>query len=308
MSDYNTGNLVPSSDPRDLDDNATNFDRLLLQAVSSVPDRLGVMRKTWWQMERDADALVAPNISALAGLPGAADRLPYFTGDGAMSLAVLTSLSRTLLAAANAAQQATALPWVAPLASPTFTGIPAAPTANPGTATSQIATTQFVDSLGSLKAPLESPALTGTPTSTTPAVGTSSTRIATAAMLQNEIANKRTWTSYTPTLTAAAGTYTTVSATGRYMVMFGICFVQITLSFTVRGSGTLPVIGLPFAALAGSAGMALLAQRTTGTAATGAARIQGADHTKLTMVAADGTGLDNADGATVTIAGSYPIA
>ena len=308
MSNFNTDNPLPSNDPRDLDDNATNFDLLLLSEVPSVLDRKGVPRKTWWQMERDADALVAPNVSALAGLTGAADRLPYFTGAGAMSLAVLTSLSRTLLAATNAAQQATALPWVAPLASPTFSGIPGAPTADPGTATSQIATTQFVDTLGSLKAPLASPALTGTPTSTTPAVGTNSTRIATAAMLQNEIANKRAWTSYTPTLTAAAGTYTTVSATGRYMVMFGICFVQITLNFTVRGTGTLPVIGLPFAALAGSGGMALLAQRTSGTAATGAARIQGADHTKLTMVAADGSGLDNADGAIVTISGSYPIA
>lgn len=37
------------------------------------------------------------NLAALSGLTGAADRLPYFTGAGALSLATLTSLARTLL-------------------------------------------------------------------------------------------------------------------------------------------------------------------------------------------------------------------
>jgi hypothetical protein len=39
----------------------------------------------------------------------------------------------------------------APLASPTFTGVPAAPTAAPGTNTTQLATTAFVAALGALK-------------------------------------------------------------------------------------------------------------------------------------------------------------
>lgn len=37
------------------------------------------------------------NVKALANLTGAADRLPYFTGAGALSLATLTSLARNLL-------------------------------------------------------------------------------------------------------------------------------------------------------------------------------------------------------------------
>ncbi|MEM9686166.1 MAG: hypothetical protein AAF934_04515, partial [Bacteroidota bacterium] len=45
----------------------------------------------------------------------------------------------------------------APLVSPSFTGTPIAPTAAPGTATTQIATTGFVTTAGNLKADLDSP-------------------------------------------------------------------------------------------------------------------------------------------------------
>lgn len=54
MSTYNTGNPIPSTDVRDLYDNAENFDTALnTQASRSWTDRLGVVRKSWWGMEQD---------------------------------------------------------------------------------------------------------------------------------------------------------------------------------------------------------------------------------------------------------------
>jgi hypothetical protein len=71
------------------------------------------------------------------------------------------------------------------LASPTFTGVPAAPTASAGTSTTQIATTQFVSASF---APLASPALTGTPTAPTATPGTSTTQLATTAFVATSYA------------------------------------------------------------------------------------------------------------------------
>jgi hypothetical protein len=106
-----------------------------------------------------------------------------------------------------------ALDAKAPLASPSLTGTPTAPTATTDTNTIQIATTAFVlgqasvtapgmdgtAALGSSsrfaradhvhpsdtsRAPIASPALTGTPTAPTPANGTNTTQIATTAFVR----------------------------------------------------------------------------------------------------------------------------
>lgn len=53
------------------------------------------------------------NLDALSGLTGAADRLPYFTGAGAMSLATLTAAGRALIGAASADAQLTTLEFTA---------------------------------------------------------------------------------------------------------------------------------------------------------------------------------------------------
>lgn len=127
----------------------------------------------------------------------------------------------------------------APLASPALSGVPTAPTAAPGTNTTQVATTGFVkaaidvvlggvsaayDTLSEiataigLLAPKASPAFTGVPTAPTAAAGNNSTQLATTAYADAIAALKANLASPaltgTPTApTAAAGTNTTQIAT-----------------------------------------------------------------------------------------------
>jgi len=111
---YDTGNPVPSIDPRDLDDNAENLDNLVNGVDAVYPDRLGVMRKSYAGMEADIEELLDnPNLAAFAALTGVADRLPYFTGAGALSLATLTAKGRELLAGADSAamRDTLGIPW-----------------------------------------------------------------------------------------------------------------------------------------------------------------------------------------------------
>lgn len=57
---YNTGNPVPSKDPRDLVDNAENLDRAVNGEALTFDDRLGKQRKSWAGMEQDfADFLAS---------------------------------------------------------------------------------------------------------------------------------------------------------------------------------------------------------------------------------------------------------
>jgi hypothetical protein len=84
----------------------------------------------------------------------------------------------------------------APLASPTFTGVPLSTTASVDTNTTQVATTAFVVGQGYLKstsasttyAPLASPTLTGVPAAPTATLGTNTTQIATTAFVKAETA------------------------------------------------------------------------------------------------------------------------
>lgn len=140
--------------------------------------------------------------------------------------------------------------FYAPVASPTLTGTPAAPTAAAGTNTTQIATTAFVSaavagvaipfeatatnikqngtqSVGALstvaradhvhptdttRAPVASPTFTGTPAAPTAAVGTNTTQLATTAFVQAEIANDSAPVSHVGATGTAHGVATTAVA------------------------------------------------------------------------------------------------
>ena len=114
--------------------------------------------------------------------------------------------------------QQTALDLKANIASPTFTGVPAGPTASPGTNTTQLATTAFVTAAAGASTVADgdkgditvsgsgtvwnidagvvggteiasSVALAGNPTTTTQSAGTNNTRIATTAYADAKVAD-----------------------------------------------------------------------------------------------------------------------
>jgi hypothetical protein len=112
------------------------------------------------------------------------------------------------------------------LASPVFTGIPQAPTADPGNSTTQIATTAFVESALSDYtpnlsgyAPIASPTFTGIPQAPTAAAGTVDTQLATTAFVADSFAPLSSPAlTGTPTApTATAGTNTTQIATTAFV-------------------------------------------------------------------------------------------
>lgn len=117
------------------------------------------------------------------------------------ALDTLNELATALGNDANFASTVTnSLALKAPLASPTFTGAPLAPTAAPGDNSTKVATTAYADAAIvvlqgiintalALKAPLASPAFTGNPTTaTTPAPGDNSTKIPNTAFVAAAVA------------------------------------------------------------------------------------------------------------------------
>jgi hypothetical protein len=87
----------------------------------------------------------------------------------------------------------------APLASPTFTGVPAAPTATAGTNTTQVATTAFVTTAVTGLAPLASPSFTGRVQS----VASSYTVVALGSVSGTQTLDLATATEWTMTITGA---------------------------------------------------------------------------------------------------------
>jgi hypothetical protein len=160
------------------------------------------------------------------------------------------------------------------LASPALTGTPTAPTAAPGTNTTQLSTTAFVqaaiaalvasspaalDTLNELatalgndpnfattmtnalaaKAPLASPALTGNPTAPTQASGNNSTRLATTAFVQDAMTALglglgQTWQDVRASR-AANTTYTNTTGKPIMVTLSQGTHLNTTFTYTVSG-------------------------------------------------------------------------
>lgn len=140
--------------------------------------------------------------------------------------------------------------------SASFTNSPVLPTPSTADNSTKGATTAYVQNQGyvtsstaaSTYAPKASPTFTGTPAAPTAAVGTNTTQLATTQFVNNSV--QLAQTSYTPTLTAQSGSYTTASAVGSYIKIGGMVCFRAQVTITTPGTGTAPVIGLPQAASA----------------------------------------------------------
>lgn len=374
---YSTLKPVPSFDPRDLDDNAQAFDRFLNANTSAEPDRFGVMRKTWHQMELDAAALVAPNVSALAAVTPTVDKAVFFNAVTPVGMGsyTLTAFTRTLSGNADAAAWRTGLELgtaavlaagaangvatlgadgklpvsqLPPLAiNETFTVASQAAmlalTAQRGdvairsdlNGAAYLLTTDVPSMLGNW-VPIQQNlgVALGALAALTPAADkiayfngtataaladfTSVARTLLAATTQAAqrtalgvagLADKPAWTSYTPTITNLGGTYTSASATGRYLVNGGICYIQIALTVTTKGTGSFPTLSLPATvpALNGMANHMLPCRESQVNLRLGQAKINVA-LTGVQISAYDSNELVTADGCIVLVNGFYPIA
>lgn len=179
------------------------------EAIISV-NALGALAQTTAATSETAATITASSPvtfttqSALPYLPGTRLRF-YSRGSGAWMEGKVTSYAgQTLTALMDLASgSGSHSDWnitvtgepgevvgAAPINSPTFTGTPAAPTAAPGTNSTQIATTEFVQNGLAAKAPTASPTITGTPTAPTAENGTNTEQIATTRFVQSGLAPK----------------------------------------------------------------------------------------------------------------------
>jgi len=193
----------------------TNVDAFLdWQALQFAPDLVafGVFA------DDTAAALVAANLPSLAGRN--LDAVRVNAAANGVEFANVTAAGWALLDDANATAQRVTL-GVPPIASPTFTGTPRAPTQTAGNNSTLLATTSFVTTANNLKANLASPTFTGTPRAPTQTAGNNSTLLATTSFVttaNNLKANlaSPTFTGTPRAPTQTAGNNSTLLATTAY--------------------------------------------------------------------------------------------
>lgn len=203
--------------------------------------------------------------------------------------AITLSLSDVTTALGFTPANATALSGYAPLASPALTGTPTAPTAAPGTNTTQLATTAFV---AASYAPLASPALTGTPTAPTPTAGNNSTTIATTAFVTTAVSsaiNGNAVTSFNTRTGAVTLQASDVSGVGGALLA-SPTFTGVPAAPTATpGTNTTQLATTAFVAAAVSAGSVTAFNSRTGAVTLQASDISGVGGALLASPALTGT-------------------
>lgn len=114
------------------------------------------------------------------------------------------------------------------------------------------------------------------------------------------------WVTYTPAITAAVGTFTTVSATGRFLQRGKICHVQMTITITTNGTAATAILAtLPFLEASGKSWIfsgketSVTGSMQQGIVAGGGGQISITDYAGL---------FSGGNGRSITINGFYEIA
>lgn len=218
-----TGTVLVSADPTNSYGVATKgyADNIQSTLNTSIVANVASINSNVTQLRTDIYSDLEANVTVLTATVNnlSNDTTDRFT---ALNSAFLSNVSQINANVSSATVRITnienTLPSKADLNSPSFTGIPMAPTMPSGNNSSIIATTSYVDSADteinlyinsqisatqslastnlasglSTKANIDSPGLTGTPTATTPNSTDNSTRISTTAYVQGAITGPNT--------------------------------------------------------------------------------------------------------------------
>lgn len=198
------------------------------------------------------------------------------------------------------------------LASPVFTGVPAAPTAAPGTATTQLATTAFVsaalaaatagvssfngrtgavtltvaDITGAGGAPINSPAFTGTPTAPTLPSTDNSTSLATTAFVKSVLTGASVNLSgWTFSLSGGVSVQTATGNGSQFNIGSGI---PNNLQFRNNGGGVVLTVQDNTSASASPSNYLVVNNNTTGQPSI--IKTQGGDANRSIQLVPNGTG------------------
>lgn len=266
-----------------LDDAAKMFD-----SATTTPTNQPEGTKRWNSTSNKFEKWSGSAWSDLASTYGIS-----ISGNAATATTAGTAGSVTTVTSANITSGLGYTP--ANIASPTFTGLPKAPTAAPGTNTTQLATTAFVAALGGQKAPVASPVFTGN-------LYTDGAIVSAGGVLRTQ--------GYGGDVTQGliyfgnANSYIYKNGNTFQLNLEGVGTATITKGGTVAMTSDIPAAGIPYGVGSDSVGATIMAALQSGSAVID----QDVSGSLLYPCSANGTNAGAARSGTWRCRGSAPLA